>query len=214
MIPIWFERLNMAISTKTSVDGLWVGAFGDNEAELLQKVRHALGLIKTYDPVRYKRILLDVRKIWITMLPGSIGRYQVQTESCQIDSRFVASCDPVFIASVIVHEACHARMRRFGYAESLRCRLEKACSKQQYNFAGRHPGGETVRDWLDSYVARQPEDYTDQACTERHRQALATAARDLGVPDWLMRRALGVRDFLEKRAERRRNNTLRQQRSS
>lgn len=213
MIPIWCDKLLMAMSTKAQIDGLWVGASGDDEPDLLRKTCDALELIKAHDPVRYKRILLDVRRVWTGLLPGAWGRYQSRTGTCQIDSRFAAKAHPTFIASIIVHEACHARMRRFGYAEPIRYRLERACRRQQYKFAERHPGGDVVITWLDLYPPLRPEDYTDQASLAANRQGLVNAARDLGVPALLLRVLLPVRDFWDRRAEKRRLKLLRQQRS-
>ena len=76
----------------------------------------ALGLIKTYDRIRYDRLLRDLDRIFIRVLPSSIASFNHSLNACQLDERFVLDekSGPELIASVIVHEATHARLMRCG----------------------------------------------------------------------------------------------------
>ena len=62
---------------------------------------------------------------------------------CVIDERFVVDegTTPEMIASVIVHEATHARLFRMGigYEEGRRARVEQVCLRRELAFAAKLP---------------------------------------------------------------------------
>jgi hypothetical protein len=141
---VLFEKLGMLISRNRRVDGLWVGVLGDKKDDyLLRRVEYALKLIEQYDPTRYRRILRDVDRIWISPLIGALGQFSDTLKTCGLDYKFVSSSSPDLIASIIVHEATHAHpyLRKLGYPENLRYRIERICIKQQLAFARRYPNG-------------------------------------------------------------------------
>jgi hypothetical protein len=93
----------------------------------LGRVEEALGLVKTYDRVRYNRLIRDLERVLVTVLSGSTGSYNSSIGACQLDERFVlAGTSPAVIASAIVHEAAHARLQRrgVGYQEEIRSQSE------------------------------------------------------------------------------------------
>ena len=67
---------------------------------------------------------------------------------CELEENFVRAenTSAAQIASVIVHEATHARMMRlgFGYEEPKRVRIEHICFGAQQAFARRLPDGEQL----------------------------------------------------------------------
>jgi hypothetical protein len=105
------DRIILSLSRSRCVDGLWIGSSGQKHSELaLGRVEEALGLVKTYDRVRYNRLIRDLERVLVTVLSGSAGSYNSSIGACQLDERFVlAGTSPAVIASAIVHEAAHAR---------------------------------------------------------------------------------------------------------
>ena len=92
------------------------------------------------------------------------------------------------MASVIVHEATHARLNHFGFSEPLRNRIEAACRKQEHAFSERLPQtqGDKIRDKL-RRMGQVHEDFWDDAS---HRQRYATGVEEalqyLKVPRWFL----------------------------
>jgi hypothetical protein len=84
-----------------------------------------------------------------------------------IDERFlVASAShPELIAAVIVHEAAHARLMRYGigYEAPLRHRVEAICARREAAFAAKLPNGEKVREQAENRLAWPTDAWTDAA---------------------------------------------------
>jgi hypothetical protein len=111
---------------------------------------------------------------------------------CELDERFVLADTtiPEQIASTIVHEATHARLRRcgFGYDEAIRARVEAIFFRRQIAFAGRLPEGALSRDEAErNLTLRPPSDWTNEAMQDRHRRGGAETLRYGGVPEWFIR---------------------------
>jgi len=193
------ESLLMRLSRSRRVDGIWLGVGGDKE-HLLGRVEEALGLIKQYDSSRYRRLLRDVERIWITVLPGPRGSFRPDLNRCDLDCRFVAEASAETIASTIVHEATHARpcLRKFGYPEHLRHRIERICMRQQLAFADRLPNGGTIREEVGRSLSRPPSDWSSEGLGKLHLAGALEAMRHLGVPDWLVRVLLRIRTVRER----------------
>jgi len=190
------ERLMFRFSANTRVDGLWIGSFeGEKDAELLRRVSDALQLIKTYDPLRYRRVQKELERIWVRLQPGSIACFVAHRKSCDIDPRFVLAYTPEQLAPVIVHEATHRTLirRHIGYDEALRHRVERACVRQELVFARKLPHSEVVQKSVESALAYPPEMWTDTAFNDRFREGMLTMARHIGIPLWLMRAMLSIR---------------------
>ena len=189
----------LRFSVSTTVDGLWIGAFDTKkEAEpLLRRVSDALQLIKTYDPLRYRRVLNELERIWVSLLPGAIACFVARRKSCDIDSRYVLSYTLEELASVIVHEATHGVLRRrhIGYDEPLRERVERACVRQQLVFARKLPHGEAAQETAERALAYPPEIWADSAFRDRYREGMLSMGRHIGVPLWLVRAMLNLRRY-------------------
>jgi hypothetical protein len=198
------DRLMLRFSVSATVDGLWIGALeGKKEGEpLLRRVSEALQLIKTYDPLRYKRVLRELERIWVCVLLGNVACYVASRKGCDIDPRFVLSYSPEQLASVIVHEATHGVLHRrhIGYSEALRERVEKVCVRQELAFARKLPNGEAALEAAESALALPPETWSDLSFRNRHREGALTTAPYLGIPLWFMRAVLRIG---ERRAARR-----------
>ncbi|MGH6814259.1 MAG: hypothetical protein ACREC6_00985, partial [Hyphomicrobiaceae bacterium] len=133
------------------VDGVRIAiAVPGNEPpdRMLDRVEEALRLIRRYDPRRFDRLVRDL-KGGVVVLPhlgtDSDASFDSSTLACQIVSKLVLSeVAPEMLATIIVHEATHARLRRYGigYDERLRFRVEAACFRREIAFAARLPRGE------------------------------------------------------------------------
>jgi hypothetical protein len=196
------DRLALRLSDSRRIDGMWVGCFGvEKSGDALGRVEEALRLIKTHDSLRYDRLLRDVDRIWVNLLFGSNAAYRHPLRLCVLDERFVLgdTTRPEQIASVIVHEAAHARLMRcgIGYQAELRARVEAVCFRRQRAFAAKLPDGEETRVDAESRLAGYPADFwTDDAFRARFEQGGAEALRFDGTPDFLIRAVLRFRGLL------------------
>ncbi|EHK57937.1 hypothetical protein [Allomesorhizobium alhagi] len=186
-----FEWGLQNVFTSREVDGLQLFAIED---AMLDRVEAALSLIREFDPLRYRRILKDLDRILVTLLPGSIGQFSTTNWTCTIDKRFVLreSTTPELIASVIVHEATHARLNRrsIGYPESLRERIEDLCFYQEWLLGNKLPNGDEVRTQAERYLNEPPPDFSDSAMNARRDQGAKQALRTIGLSEKWARRLI------------------------
>jgi hypothetical protein len=184
------------LSVSKRIDGLLVGTWeSDANAEaVFRRVEGALCLIKAHDRLRYKRLLRDLERLRVWLLPGGSGSYKEAVRSCELDSRFVLAetSSPAMIASTIVHEATHARLMRcgIGYETELRARVEAVCARRELAFANNLPNGAQVRESAERILELCAADdgyWSNTAFEERHVEGWIEAMRHLGVPDWLVR---------------------------
>lgn len=156
----YWDKIQFALSTGRHVDGIWIGSYWDTPADLI-RLERALLLVKQHSPVHYSRIVGGLDRVWIYLLPHALAHYDHSLKTCVLDQRFVA--DPATsverIASVIVHESTHAKLRRcgIGYREEIRVRVEAICFRRELAFAARLPDsaqlGEHIAQHLDWYPA-------------------------------------------------------------
>lgn len=183
------------------IDGLRVIA-DDRVSPARTAVEEALGLIKRYDPVRYSRLSHDLQRVWVTVLVGNQGEYSHRLRTCKIDTRFVLAeaSRPELIASVIVHEATHARLLRcgIGYEEALRARVERACYRQMDAFAAKLPDGEPVHTWVAQGMALPHDTWTNESMKAHYDEAAPEALRYLGTPEWAIRAMFRGNAFLRR----------------
>lgn len=193
------ERFLLKHATIRSIDGILVVA---NDGQKLDRVLEALRLVRQHDPIRYRRIAQDIARIWVTLLPGSLGQFDERTWTCKLDERFVVDEEttPELIASVIVHEATHARLQRsgIGYGEDLRMRVEEFCLRQEIVFATKLPNGAQAIEWAERTLEAMP-DMSNQAMVSRGREGAEKVFRHLGVPEWLIRIIAATACFLHRR---------------
>jgi len=189
------ERFLLGLSQSRLVDGFWIGSLltGANPVLTNQRVEDALTIIRQYDAGRYQRLRRDLRRVWVRLQTGgNTGRYNVALDACELDPRYILrdNVTPSDIASVIVHEATHAKLCRYGIesAESLRSRLEAACRKQERAFAEHLPLPQ--RDKIMDKLRRMdqvPEDFwSDPSSAQRDQAGTDEALVYLGVPRWLL----------------------------
>jgi hypothetical protein len=195
------DRIEIWFSTHKYIDGLWIGTWEDNADSVLPRVEEALGVIKIYDRLRYDRITRDLERVWVRALFGNDAEYNHAMKACELDVRFVraATSSPAIIASIIVHEATHARIlnRRIPYEVALRNRVEAVCVRRELAFAKRLPNGLNAQERAERLLemSATPELWTDEKFRERHAEGVMGVARHVGVPIWIAHFALCFRDL-------------------
>lgn len=167
-----------------------------------------MGLIEALDPIRFRRIRADLTGgIWVEPQFTTRAHFDSRVWSCVFNARNFDDHYDVAIASMLVHEATHARLWRAGvrYEEPLRYRVERACYRQQLNFVRRLPA-EAGRDAWVAYqsaelAALSAENYSDAAFLKRRDLARWRHLRDQrarGVPAWLIRATTGFGESLRR----------------
>ena len=155
----FINRIELRWSTGRQIDGLWVGDFFRSKADddtCLQRVEQALNLIKLCDPVRYHRLLRDLKRIWVTLVTDGLAEFDEALAACKLDERFVLddATSVEQIAATIVHEATHARLAGYGiaYDEPIRHRVEAICLRREIAFANKLPNGAEVRELVRAHA--------------------------------------------------------------
>ena len=120
--------------------------------ELWRMVAEALAMIKALDPRRFQRLRRDVPRILV--LPGRRSFLSPATNSCFLHERLVRDGGNVSVASILVHEAVHARLRKMGlwYLPDLRVRMEELCVKEEIAFAKLLPDALCPKEGFLSYL--------------------------------------------------------------
>lgn len=194
--PRIIDRIQLAGSTGRYLDGIWIGTWRGTPEDLAP-IERALLLVKQHSPLNYARIIRDLERVWVYLLPHGLAEYKRSLKACILDERYVA--DPATsiekIACTIVHEATHARLERYGieYEEPRRTRIEAICFRRELAFAARLPDSAELQQGiarcLEWYPAN-PDQFSDAHFQERHTAGGIEAARYLGAPDWLIRAIL------------------------
>jgi hypothetical protein len=198
----FITKLMLRSSIGRRLDGLWIGSFDKDAEPSLQRVEAALNLIKTYDTLQYQRVIHDLERIWVTLIPGGTAHMDESIWACVLDQRFLLNeaNSPERIASAIVHEATHARLSRCGIGydkKELRARVEAVCFGRERAFAGRLPNGEQSRERIDRYLEfyANPERWTDESLRARHEEGVVKTLQYLGFPDWLQKLVRPIRSL-------------------
>jgi hypothetical protein len=198
--PNLLDRLELRLATTNMrIDGLWIGTAERESDRLLRRVEGALRVIKTHDRRLYDRLIHDVERVWIRVVPHGLGTFNEPLKTCELDTRFVLAetSSPEAIAATIVHEATHARLLRYGigYKEEIRARVEAVCLRRELAFAAKLPNGEQVRRSAERTLelSGTPGFWTDKRYDERAVEGGVEALRHLGWPDWLVRTVLAIR---------------------
>jgi len=180
-------------STSKVIDGVWIGTWEKDPEKNLRVVEQALSLIKTHDRLRYGRLVRDLERVWVRVLFGARGSFNSSLKACQLDTRFVLAHaeSPEIVASVIVHEATHARLQRcgVGYREELRPRVEIACVRRERAFARRLPNADHLLQWAEEKLkwCAVPGNLTDVARDEEDVEGRLEALRWMKAPAWVQR---------------------------
>ena len=192
--PSAADRLAIWLSTSRNVDGLWVGTMESQPQAGLRRVGDALELIKRYNSLHYSRVIHNLDRVRVNILPDAGACYQRSLNACVFDERFVRAETTTLeqIATSIIHEATHARLERWGvsYEEKLRPRIETICLRRELAFGASLPDSAQLQEDLARTVewcAANPDYFSGARFRERDTQGRITALRYLGTPDWIVR---------------------------
>ena len=191
--PRLSDRIMLRFSKSRYLDGLWIGTWEMEAEPILRRIEQALLLIKRYDRIRYDRLLRDLQRVWVLLLPSSIAIFEYKTYTCEIDTRYclAETTTQELLAAAIVHEATHARLWRRGirYEEAQRPRIEEICVRREIAFAAKLPNGEDARDQAERTLAlcATGENWTSAAFRERYIEGGVDILRYMGAPGWLTR---------------------------
>lgn len=174
----------LVASTKTEICGLEVlnADRSEDSERLFEQLRKALELIQDVDGRVLAQVRRDLRRIVIVGYRGS--SYWPELGACALSRSTLESQRPEWVASVVVHEACHGRLQRLGitYRPALRPRIERICAGAQDRFLEKLPGTEALREHLAAQM-EQGHGATNESLARR-----AAQLESLGVPKWLARR--------------------------
>ena len=95
---------------------------------------------------------------------------------------------------MIVHEATHARLRRFGYPESQRQRIEKICMRRELAFTKLLPTGGSLSKWV-SHQLENSLDYSTISLEQLRRSGEIEMAEEFGIPIWIVDVSHKIRDW-------------------
>lgn len=126
----------------------------------------SVGLIAHHEPRRFARLKADLHGILVYAFSTSPrARYNRSTGFCELSPSLVLSSDIVTIASSIVHEGMHARLRRVQADDPhRRVEVERICISQQIFFLEKVPGiGQRVERMRALLNDLRPENYTNAA---------------------------------------------------
>jgi hypothetical protein len=168
------------------------------------RVDAALSLIQLHDPVRYRRLTQDLKRIWVRRLVGCLGQFDQSSWTCALDSRFVQDGETTaeMIAATIVHEATHARLHRrgIGYDEDRRLDVEEVCLRREMAFSAKLPDGALVREQAERTLHALPDmDLSSAGHRDRLREWVERTLRDVGMPKWIVRLIIIHGDWLHRR---------------
>jgi hypothetical protein len=189
-------RLRLLVCERRVVDGISLAALPDqfDDRTSLDRIEEALALIHRYDPRRYRRLQRDIGLIGIWLLPGYLGFFDDKAQSIAIDRRFVMCIEttPAMIASVIVHEACHARLWSLGFddQESRRSRIEVLCQRQELLFA-KKLNDHALVNWTSAWDANAA--MSDRQLAEIQIAGGVDVLRHLKAPEVVIRTVVALR---------------------
>ncbi len=145
------EAVLRAASERRRIHGIdvWIvndGEFASTEA-LFEKIGAALDLVARHTPWRLGPMRRDFARILLIRQDGVRAMLDA-ARNCSLDTYFVATFAAEQVASSIVHEGVHARLRRGGrqMPRDLIAWEERLCRKAELAFGLRLPNGAAVAD--------------------------------------------------------------------
>jgi hypothetical protein len=197
----WFAGTLMRMAaSRAAIDGIPVYlALPRTHHDLyLARLSDALRLLARFDPLRLARLKADLAGIGVWPLGTAAGAFFPETGLCVVDrSVFARGAGALAVATILVHEATHARVARAGvaYSKPHRSRIEALCKEAELAFLLRVPAFTNrdiilarAREAIGEAKARDP-------TVEASRVSIYAYLRDQGWPRWIAKvAAFGIRD--------------------
>lgn len=178
-----------------------------NEVEkVLEFLENCFDLLKAYFPQKYNHMTRDVKKIYITeklkVIDATNATAAFVSEIKSIDLPIYLFISKIkykyrieFIASLILHEAQHARLHRLGFNgnRDMLGREERICYTLQRRFGCKLKNGFEIVEFCDYALSVDLEKYYS---TETFLIRQITALESKDVPNWFKK--FGIRLFIKK----------------
>lgn len=138
-----------AASERRDVHGIEVWILNDGQfastTALFETMETALGLVARHTPWRLRAMRRDFTRVFLLRMDGVRALLDGE-RACRLDTYFVATFAAEQVASSIVHEGVHARLRRGGRVmpRDLIAWEERLCRKAELAFGLRLPDGEAA----------------------------------------------------------------------
>jgi hypothetical protein len=163
------------VPERRRMHGMDVWVLNDNlhasTEAMFDKVAAALDLVAEARPWRIGAMQRDFSRIYVRQNTGVRAMFD-SARSCILDTYFVAKFAPAQVASSIVHESVHARLRRGGRAvpADLIAWEERLCRRAEVGFGLRVADGAAVVERARSALALSDADVAPLAGNIRLRQ--------------------------------------------
>jgi hypothetical protein len=141
------DALLRGVPQRRMMHGIEVAVLNDHEhastEKMFEQIAAALELIAAAQPWRLGTMRRDFARIYVRQNTGCRAMFD---GDCILDTFFVATFAPAQIASSIVHEGVHARLRRGGRVvpPELIAWEERLCRRAELGFGLRIPDGAAV----------------------------------------------------------------------
>jgi hypothetical protein len=137
-----------------------------------------------------------IKRLLVGRFPHCVAEWHEAAAVCYLDQGLVTNpqTTAVELASVLVHEAQHARLGRLGvsYTGAHRLRIEKLCVETELDFARRTPEGAALIKRLEHTLDHAGHIWDPRRLVELRATMVEGFLRDLKAPAWVQRMMLAV----------------------
>lgn len=153
-------RMVLLMPESREQDGIMIHADPNDGSfeRVYERIAEARRLLERIDPARSRRVRELLGHILVR--PNAWSAFFAGTDTCLLDRDLLESRSDAYIASVLVHEATHARLDRRGiaYTPRSRGRIEATCIREQNAFLDRlprdeYPSADRLIEYLEGYAA-------------------------------------------------------------
>ena len=125
-----------AFSSKRIYKGLRIIAINGRGEPDLEDVERSLQLLFNSDSLGWQRITRYLSQVSIVNIDTSLGWYWKNLNACFLSPALIKHSPEAEIAAVILHEAVHARLYRWGIrtGPENRTRIEAICMREERRF--------------------------------------------------------------------------------
>jgi hypothetical protein len=167
---------------------------------LYRRIGQALALLQRYDPRALTRMRALSDGILVLGTTGALAEWHGDARLIRVSEQHAAdeAVSDLQLAATLVHETTHAWLEHYGirarYRDGVerRARVEAVCYRSEAAFLRRTPDGEVLARDLECLAAWALEEPESKWSKEAANGRRADALRELGVPEWLIRRATSI----------------------
>ena len=194
----YYWRAIFRIARKRTELGVQVGFLlpAAEHSSLYDREGRALALLQQFDSRALCRLQALADGILILGSVGALAEWLGPARLIRVSEYHAAdeAVDDIQLAATLVHETTHAWLNHHGIQTRhrdgpvRRARVEAICIRSEAAFLRRVPNGETLAGELESLAQWALDDPEAKWSEEAFDQRRASDLRELGVPEWLIRR--------------------------